>query len=69
MLFVALSGVLRLSALEADLDRGARLGWASACGALVLDVDRTLVPALALLRSGGMIASGAIVIVRASSLT
>jgi hypothetical protein len=68
-LFVALSRVLRLSAPEADLDEGARLGWVSTYGTLVLAVDYTLVPPLALLRSGGMIASGAIVTVRASSLT
>ena len=70
-LFVALSEVLclRLSAPEADLDRGANLGWASAYGALVLAVDHTLVPPLALLRSGGMTGSGAIVTVCASSLT
>lgn len=71
MLFVALSGVLRLrlSAPEADLDGGTHLGWASACGALVLAVDHTLVPPLAPLRSRGMTASGAVVTARASSHT
>ena len=70
-LFVAPSEVLRLrlSALEANLDGGARLGWASTYGALVLAVDRMLMPPLAPLRSGGMTASGAIVTARASSLT
>jgi hypothetical protein len=68
-LFVALSRVLRLSAPEADLDEGARLGWALTYGTLVLAVDRTLVPPLALLRSGGMIASEAIVTMCASPLT
>ena len=70
-LFVVLFGVLLLwlSAPEADLDRGTNLGWASAYGALVLAVDHTLVPPLAMLRSGGMMASGAIVTARASSLT
>ena len=69
MLFVALSRVLRLSAPEADFDGGARLGWASAYGALVLAMDRMLVPPLAPLRSGGMTASRAIVTACASSLT
>ena len=48
-LFVALSGVLRLRLLapEADLDRGTHLDWVSACGALVLAMDRTLMPPLA----------------------
>ena len=69
MLFVALSRVLRLSAPEADFDGGARLGWASAYGALVLAMDRMLVPLLPPLRSGGMMASGAIVTVHTSSLT
>ena len=36
---------------------------------LVLAVDRTLVPPLTLLRSGGMTASGAIMTTHASSLT
>ena len=71
MLFVALSRVLRLrlSAPEANLDGGTHLGWVSACGTLVLAVDRTLMPPLALLRSGGMVASEAIITTRASSLT
>ena len=68
-LFVALSGVLRLSAPEADFDGGTHLGWASACGTLVLAMDQTLVPLLALLWRGGMMASGAIVTTHASSLT
>ena len=68
-LFVAFSGVLCLSAPEADLDRGAHLGWASACGALVLAVDHTLVPRLVPLRNGGMMASGAITTAHVSSLT
>ena len=70
-LFVAPSEVLhlRLSALEADLDGGASLGWALAYGTLVLAVDRTLVLSLAPLWSGGMTAGGAIVTTRASSLT
>ena len=69
--FVALSEVLRLrlSAPEADLDGGARLGWASAYGTLVLAMDRMLMPPLAPLRSGGMMARGAIITTRASSLT
>jgi hypothetical protein len=71
MLFVALFRVLRLrlSAPEADLIGGTRLGWASAYGTLVLAVDHTLVPLLAPLRSGGMTASRVIVTARASSLT
>jgi len=71
MLFVALSEVLhlRLSAPEANLDGGARLGWALAYGALVLAMDRMLVPPLAPLWSRGITASGAIVTACASSLT
>ena len=68
-LFIALFGVLRLSAPEADFDGGTRLGWASACGTLVLAMDHTLVPLLAPLWRGGMMASGAIVTTHASSLT
>jgi len=60
---------LRLSAAKADLDGGARLGWAPSYGALVLVVDRTLVPPLAPLKSGGMTISGAVVTTLASSLT
>ena len=71
MLFVALSEVLRLRLLapKADLDGCAHLGWALACGALVLAMDRTLIPPLAPLWSRGMMASGAIVTAHASSLT
>ena len=70
-LFVALSKVLclRLLALEADLDGGTRLGWASAYGTLVQAMDCTLIPPLALQRSGGVTASGAILTAHASSLT
>ena len=49
MVFVALSRVLRLLAPKGDLDGGTHLGWASAYGALVLAMDRTLVTPLALL--------------------
>ena len=71
MVFVALSRVLRLrlSAPEANLDGGICLGWASAYGALVLAMDRMLVPLLPPLRSGGMMASGAILTAHASSPT
>ena len=58
-LFVALFRVLRLSAPKADLNGGARLGWASAYGTLVLAMDRMLLPLLAPLRSKGMMASRA----------
>ena len=60
---------MRLSAPEVDLDGGARLSWAPSCGDLVLVVDRTLMPPLASLKSGGMTASEAIVTALASSLT
>ena len=68
---VALSRVFlfRLSALEADLDGGAHLGWAPSCYTLVLAVDRTLIPPLAPLKSGVMTTSGAIMTALASSLT
>ena len=70
-LFVAPSKVLRLRLLapEADIDVDAHLCWVLACGALVLAMDRKLVPPLAPLRGGGMTASGAIMTTHASSLT
>jgi hypothetical protein len=49
----ALFGALRLSAPEADLGGGGRLGGAPSCGALDLAVDHRLGPPLALLRGGG----------------
>ena len=60
---------MRLSVPEDDFNGGARLGWAPPCGALVLAVDYTLVPPLAPLKGGGMMASGTIMTVFASSLT
>ena len=52
-----------------NFDRGAFLGLAPPCGALVCAMDFRLAPPLVPLFGGGIMASGVIVIAFASSLT